>query len=422
VEVDGRLADEVRRLALRAKQAGRQVAVASTAQKNAVLARVARGLREAAPALIEANRADVKGGLAAGLSPAMVDRLKLDPARVEGMARAVEEIARAQDPVGSVDGLTRRPNGLLIGRLRVPLGLVGIVYESRPNVTAEAAALCLKSGNAVLLRGGSEAAQSNRAIAAVFTRALEGEGLEEAAVTLLPTTDRAALAAMVKLSGVLDLLIPRGGEGLIRYVSEHATVPVIQHYKGVCHVYVDGDADLVMAERIAVNAKSHRPGVCNAMETLLVDAACAGAFLPRVAAALREKKVELRGDARVRALVPDALEATEADWDAEYLDLVLAIAVVDGMEGALAHVARHGSNHTEAIVTTSYARAQRWLREVDASLVLVNASTRFNDGGELGLGAEMGISTTKLHAYGPMGLEELCTRKWIAYGEGQIRG
>ncbi|UJR80730.1 glutamate-5-semialdehyde dehydrogenase [Sandaracinus amylolyticus] len=422
MDADNGLAAEVRRLAERAKQAGRAIAIASTQRKNATLTRAARLLRESTPALIEANRADVERGQAAGLSAAMLDRLTLDGPRIEKMALACEEVARAADPVGSIDQMVRRPNGLLVGRMKVPLGLVGIVYESRPNVTAEAAALCLKSGNAVLLRGGSEAARSNAAIAQLFARALEEEGLDAAAVTLIPTTDRAALAVMVKLSGVLDLLIPRGGEGLIRYVSENATVPVIQHYKGVCHVYVDGDADLELAEKIALNAKVQRPGVCNAMETLLVDAACAKEFVPRVARAMHAAKVELRGDARARALAPDMKEATEADWDAEYLDLVLAVAVVDGIDGALAHVAKHGSLHTEAIVTRRYDHAQRWIREVDASCVLVNASTRFNDGGELGLGAEMGISTTKLHAYGPMGLEELCTRKWIAYGEGQVRG
>lgn len=420
--VEGGLAAEIRGLAQKAKQAGRGVAIASTQRKNAVLARAARGLRESAAALIEANRGDVEGAVVSGLSAAMIDRLTLDEARIEKMALACEDIARAPDPVGGIDQLVRRPNGLLVGRMKVPLGLVGIVYESRPNVTAEAAALCLKSGNAVLLRGGSEAARSNAAIAAIFGRAIADEGLDPAAVTLIPTTDRAALGVMVKLSGVLDLLIPRGGEGLIRYVSENATVPVIQHYKGVCHVYVDGEADLELAERIAVNAKAQRPGVCNAMETLLVDATCAKELLPRVARAMRAANVELRGDARARAIVPEMKEATDEDWDTEYLDLVLSVAVVDGIDGALAHVAKHGSMHTEAIVTRRYDHAQRWLREVDASCVLVNASTRFNDGGELGLGAEMGISTTKLHAYGPMGLDELCARKWIAYGEGQIRG
>jgi glutamate-5-semialdehyde dehydrogenase len=416
------IADELRALAQSAKAASRRVAVAPSERKDAALRRAAGSLRAAAPSIVAANADDVARAEAAGLSRAMLDRLRLDEARVEGMARSLEDVARLPDPIGSVDSLTRRPNGLLVGRMRIPLGLVAIVYESRPNVTAEAAALCLKSGNACLLRGGSEAAGSNRAIAELLRAALVAEGLPAEAVSMVGTTDRAALATLVKLSGVVDLLIPRGGEGLIRYCVENATVPVIQHYKGVCHVYVDGDADLAMAEAIAVNAKTHRPGVCNAMETLLVDAACADAFLPRVCAALRAKGVEIRGDERVRAVVPDATAAVPADWDAEYLDLIVSIAIVDGIDGAMAHVARHGSNHTESIVTRSYERAQRWVREVDASLVLVNASTRFNDGGELGLGAEMGISTTKVHAYGAMGLEELCARKWIAYGDGQVRG
>ncbi len=416
------IAVEVRSWALAAKRAGRALAVASTARKNATLLRLAAGLREGMRSMLVANAADVAEARQSGLSAAMLDRLRLDEARVEGMARGIEDIARLPDPVGSIEALERRPNGLLVGRMMVPLGLVGIVYESRPNVTAEAAALCIKSGNAVMLRGGSEALRTNHEIAAIVGAALEAEGFEPAAVLLLPTSDREAMRAMMRLSGVLDVLIPRGGDGLIRYVSEHATVPVIMHAKGVCHVYVDADADLEMAERIVLNAKTQRPGVCNAMETLLVDAAVAPTFLPKVGEALRAHGVSLRADDRARAHLPQSEPATDADWDAEYLDLVLAIAVVDGLEAAMAHVGRHGSGHTEVIVTRSYARAQRWVREVDASLVAVNASTRFNDGSELGLGAEMGISTTKLHAYGPMGLAELCARKWVAYGDGQIRG
>jgi glutamate-5-semialdehyde dehydrogenase len=288
-------------------------------------------------------------------------------------------------------------------------------------VTVDAAALCLKSGNACILRGGKEAFESNQAFAAVFERALVAEGLPAACVQLIPTTEREAALVLVGLEGLVDLVIPRGGEALIRFVTEHARVPVIQHYKGVCHVYVDGDADLEMASKIIENAKVQRPGVCNALETLLVDRASAASLLPPLSRALRAKGVELRGDSRARALCPDMTEATAADWDTEYLDLILSVAVVDGLEGALRHITAHGSHHTEAIVTRSYDHAQRFLREVDASMVLVNASTRFNDGGELGLGAEIGISTSKLHAYGPMGLEELTTRKWIAYGEGQIR-
>lgn len=417
----GGIASEVRRVAILARDAGRVLATASTEAKNDALTRAARALRAASASILAANERDVRRATEAGLTGAMLDRLRLDDARLEGVARAIDEIARLPDPVGTIENLTRRPSGLLVGRMLVPLGLVAIVYESRPNVTAEAAALCIKSGNACLLRGGSEALESNVAIADVLAGALADAGLPAAGATLIRTTERAALAAMVRLSGIVDLLIPRGGEGLIQYVTENATVPVVQHYKGVCHVYVDGDADLHMAERIALNAKVHRPGVCNAMETLLVDAACATELVARIATAMRAEHVELRGDARARAIDPTMTEATDADWDTEYLDRVLAVAVVDGIDGAIAHVTRHGSRHTESIVTRSYEKAQRWLREVDASCVLVNASTRFNDGSELGLGAEMGISTSKLHAYGPMGLEELCTRKWVAFGDGQIR-
>ncbi len=418
----GELERRVEALARAAKAASRVLASLTTDRKNAVLARVAAALRAPESGeVLDANAADVEAGRAAGLSGAMLDRLRLDRARLDGVASDVEAIVRLPDPVGQIVESRRLPNGLSVGRMRVPLGLVGIIYESRPNVTVDAAALCFKAGNACLLRGGSEAFRTNRALAAVFEQALRAEGIDPAAVTLLPTVEREATLAMIRLSGVLDLVIPRGGEGLIRFVSQNARVPVIQHYKGVCHVYVDGEADPEKAVAIAVNAKTHRPGVCNAMETLLVDEACAGELLPRIAAALLERGVALRGDARTRELVPAAEAATEADWDEEYLDLICAVRVVDGIDGALAHVARHGTLHTEAIVTESYGKAERWLREVDASLVLVNASTRFNDGAQLGLGAEVGISTTKLHAYGPMGLAELCTLKWIARGEGQIR-
>ncbi len=416
------LRSEVERLARKAKEASRALAAVSTERKDAVLARVAGALRSEQAAVLDANAADLAAGEEGGLSAAMLDRLRLDERRLEGVASALEAIVRLPDPVGQIVESRRLPSGLSVGRMRVPLGLIGIIYESRPNVTVDAAALCFKAGNACLLRGGKEAFSTNRALAAIFGRALADEGFDPALVTLLPTVEREATLAMIGLSGVVDLVIPRGGEGLIRFVAENARVPVIQHYKGVCHVYVDASADREKAIAIAVNAKTQRPGVCNAMETLLVDEACAEALLPPIAAALIERGVELRGDARTRALVPGAKEASEADWDEEYLDLVCAVRVVAGIEGALAHVARHGTLHTEAIVTESYGNAERWLREVDASLVAVNASTRWNDGGELGLGAEVGISTTKLHAYGPMGLAELCALKWIARGEGQVRG
>ena len=389
--------------------------------RRSFLEAAASRIERDAEGILAANAADIEAADASGITRALRDRLRLDGPRIAAMARAVRSVAAQTDPVGRIDSMETRPNGLRVGRMSVPLGLVAIIYESRPNVTAEAAALCLKSGNACLLRGGSEALRSNVAIAACFAEALREASIDPAAVTFVDRTEHDVLREIAQLSGVVDLLIPRGGEGLIRFVVEHARVPVIQHFKGVCHVYVDAAADLAMAERIVIDAKASRPGVCNAMETLLVDAECAHAFLPRVCAALRERGVELRGSERARAIAP-MRAATEADWDTEYLDLVVAIAIVDGIDGAIAHVARHGTLHTEAIVTERRDRADRWIAEVDASLVLVNASTRFNDGGELGLGAEIGISTTKLHAYGAMGAAELTTKKWVAFGSGQVRG
>jgi len=416
------LTAEIRALAAAAKEAARRIANASTATKRAVLHRAAELLEGAlAEGIVEANARDLARAKENELAPAMMDRLALDRDRLAKVAAGVRQVASLPDPVGAVDGLRTLENGLKVGRMRIPLGVIGIIYESRPNVTADAAALCVMSGNAVILRGGSEAFESNRAIAEAFTRALEDHELPAGCVTPIPTTDRAATGVLIEQADLVDLIIPRGGEGLIRFVTDHSKVPVIQHFKGVCHVYVDGEADLERALAIAVNAKAQRPGVCNAMETLLVDAACAEAFLPTLGPAMAEAGVALRAGERARKHLPDAEAAGESDWDEEYLALVLAVKVVDGLEGALAHVRAHGSFHTESIVTESYSKAQRWLREVDASLVLVNASTRFNDGFELGLGAEMGISTTKMHAYGPMGLEELCARKWIAYGDGQIR-
>ena len=405
-----------------AKAASRVLAAASTEKKNAVLRRAAEGLRGSqGDAVLEANAQDVAAGKASGLSKALLDRLLLDRKRLDGVAAGVDQIASLPDPVGETVDNRTLDNGLEVSRMRIPIGLIGIIYESRPNVTADAAALCIKSGNAVLLRGGKEAFESNQAIARIFVQALEAEGLPAASVTLLPTTDRQATLVMIGLDGIVDMVIPRGGEGLIRFVAQNARVPVIQHYKGVCHIYIDGSADLDRALDIAINAKVQRPGVCNSMETLLVDQACADSFLPKLGKAMQERGVELRADNRAAALLNGAKAAAAADWDTEYLDLILNVGVVDGLDAALDHVAKHGSNHTEAIVTGDTSHADRWLREVDASLVLANASTRFNDGFALGLGAEMGISTTKLHAYGPMGLAELCTLKWIARGEGQIR-
>jgi glutamate-5-semialdehyde dehydrogenase len=411
----------IHEVALRAKQTARRLASATTREKNDALEAIAKGIELNAARILAANAKDLEAASASGLAEALVDRLRLDAARLAGIARGVREVAALPDPVGRIERLDARPNGLRVGKMTVPLGLVGIIYESRPNVTIDAAVLCLKSGNACLLRGGREAFESNRALVAVCAEALEKAGLPREAVSFVESTDREGVREMARLTGVLDLLIPRGGEGLIRYVTEHATVPVIQHYKGVCHVYVDAAADLDMALAIALNAKTHRPGVCNAMETLLVDSACAERFLPRAVAAFHEAHVRMLGCARTRSLVPSVERATDADWDTEYLALTLSIRIVDGLDQALDHVAAHGTGHTEAIVTNDHARSERWVREVDASLVLVNASTRFNDGYELGLGAEMGISTTKLHAYGPMGLEELCAKKWVGFGAGQTR-
>lgn len=409
-------------LAERAKAASRVLAIASTERKNAVLRRAASALRgEPGERVLEANQKDLAAAQDMGLSKAMLDRLALDRKRLDAVADGLDQVAGLPDPVGAVVEERVLENGLRIGKMRAPLGLIGIIYESRPNVTADAASLCLKSGNAVLLRGGKEAFASNRAIAEIFEHALREEGLPPEAVTLLPTTDRQATLVMIGLDGIVDMVIPRGGEGLIRFVAEHARVPVIQHYKGVCHVFVDRSADPEMALQIALNAKVQRPGVCNAMETLLVEESIAPTFLPKVGAAMKEKGVEIRADDRAAEYLNGVKRATAEDWDTEYLDLILNVAVVDGIDGALAHVAKHGSNHTEAIVTRDGANADRWMREVDASLVLVNASTRFNDGFALGLGAEIGISTTKLHAYGPMGLAELCTLKWVGQGEGQVR-
>ena len=412
----------VRSLAERARVASAALASAATAAKNGVLRWVAQELRGPALApVLDANARDLSEGRQRGLTQAMLDRLSLNESRLGSVADGLEQVAELPDPIGEITGMRQLENGLLAGRMRVPLGVILLIYEARPNVTADAAALCLKSGNACILRGGKEAFQSNQALARLFERGLREQGLPEAAVTLVPTTDRSALQALLGLEGLIDLAIPRGGEELVRFVAAHARVPVVGHYKGVCHVYVHGDADPRLAIAIVLNAKVQRPAVCNAMETLLVDAACAHELLPRVAQALREHAVQLRCDPRAAEIIGSAKAARSQDWDTEYLDRTLSIAVVDGIDAALDHVKRHGSRHTEAIVTRSYACAQRWLREVDASMVLVNASTRFNDGFELGLGAEMGIATTKVHAYGPMGLAELTASKWIAYGAGQVR-
>jgi glutamate-5-semialdehyde dehydrogenase len=410
----------VRGQAERARTAARLLARAGTVEKNRALEAMAGALQARSAEILAANRIDLERHGAA-LGAAARDRLRLDEGAIASMAAGLREVAALPDPVGEVVRAWRRPNGLEVGRVRIPLGVIAIIYESRPNVTADAAGLCVKAGNAVILRGGSEAAESNRAIASCLQEALRGAGLPADAVQTLSRGEHEAVEALVGLQGLVDLAIPRGGESLVRAVTEKARVPVIQHYKGVCHVYVDDSADLDMAEVICLNAKVQRPGVCNAMETLLVDRAVASRFLPRALRRLEEAGVELRGCEETRRYLRTLKPATEEDWDAEYLDKILAVRVVDGLDAALEHIARHGSAHTDAIVTSDYARAERFLREVDSSVVLVNASTRFNDGNQLGLGAEIGISTSKLHAFGPMGLEELTATKFVVRGAGQIR-
>ena len=411
----------MRQLALDAKNAASITAALSTKVKDELLLRVAEVLEKEQEALIAANRLDLEAARAKAMAPAMLDRLTLTPKRIAEMAQSLREVAALPDPVGSMEKTWVRPNGLRVSRMRIPLGVIGIIYEARPNVTSDAAALCLKSGNAVILRGGSEALRSNTAIGALFQRELKALGIPAAALQVLPNADRQWVLEMLKMDDCIDLIIPRGGEGLIRFVTENATVPVLKHYKGVCHTFVDASADLDMAEKLCINAKVQRPGVCNAMETLLVHRACADRFIPRMASVFASHGVELRGCPAACALSETIKPATEEDWDREYLDLILAVRVVDNIDAAMEHIRRHGSDHTEVIVTNDYVNAQRFVREVNSSTVLVNASSRFADGHQLGLGAEIGISTTKLHAYGPMGLEDLTARKFVVYGNGQVR-
>lgn len=413
--------NQVLEIAREARAASYILARVSTSLKNKALLRMAEELVRDSRTLIKENARDIKGARRKGLSAAMIDRLTLKKATIEGIAKGLKEVAALPDPVGKVTSMWRRPNGLLVGRMRIPLGVIGIIYESRPNVTADAAALCLKSGNAVILRGGSEAIHSNRAIATILRRVLKEVGIPESAIQIIPMTDREAVHEMLQLEEYIDLIIPRGGEDLIRAVVQASRIPVIKHYKGVCHIFVDTGADTDMALTICMNAKVQRPGVCNAMETLLVHKDMAKAFLPLMAKKYREAGVVLRGCKKTRKILPDAEPATEEDWYREYLDLILAVRVVDGLDEAIRHIEKYGSLHTEAIITRDYANAQRFLNEVQSSTVLVNASTRFSDGFELGLGAEIGISTTKIHAFGPMGVEELTTTKFIIYGDGQIR-
>jgi glutamate-5-semialdehyde dehydrogenase len=413
--------DSVVAMCRTARGAARRLATAPTAARNAVLTGAAARLRQQRAAVLEANRGDVAAGRDTGLNAALLDRLTLTDARLEAMAAGLDDIAALPDPVGETIARWRRPNGLDIAQVRIPIGVVGVIYESRPNVTADAAGLCLKAGNAVILKGGSEALATNRAIAACLAEGVAGADLPDGVVQLIPTADRQAVAALLRQREWVDVIVPRGGPSLIEAITTQSAIPVIQHYAGICHVYVDQRADLDMAERIAVNAKVQRPGVCNAMETLLVDSAVAERFLPQVAAPLRAAGVELRGCPRTRAILPDSAVASEEDWRTEYLDLILSVRVVDGLDDAVAHINTYGTGHSDAIVTDSVAHAQRFTAAVDSAAVYVNASTRFTDGYEFGFGAEVGISTNRLHARGPMGLRELTTYKYVIQGSGQVR-
>jgi glutamate-5-semialdehyde dehydrogenase len=415
------LAATIRTLAVRAREAARNVAALDTGRKNRVLERMAEVLLAEQASIRRENEKDLAAGRDKGLSGAMLDRLTLSDKVMAAMVAGLREVAALPDPVGEISEMVKRPSGIVVGRMRIPLGVIGMIYESRPNVTVDAAALCLKAGNAILLRGGSEAIHSNLALAGVLQDCLRAEGIDPGAIQVIPTTEREAINEMLKLEELIDLVIPRGGEGLIRFVAENSRIPVLKHYKGVCHIFVDGDADFEKATAVVMNSKVQRPGVCNALETLLVHQDVAQEFLPKVGEALAGAGVEIRGCPRTRAILGQAKEAAEADWGAEFLDLILAVKVVADLDAAMDHIVRYGSQHTESIITNNYTHAQRFLREVDASAVMVNASTRFSDGGQFGLGAEIGISTTKLHAYGPMGLKELTTRKFIVYGDGQVR-
>ncbi|MEE4224590.1 glutamate-5-semialdehyde dehydrogenase [Pseudomonas viridiflava] len=413
--------DYMTRLGRAAREASRVIGRASTAQKNRALLATAAALDEARAELSAANALDLANGQASGLEPAMLERLALTPARIDGMIVGLRQVASLPDPVGAIRDMSYRPSGIQVGKMRVPLGVVGIIYESRPNVTIDAASLCLKSGNATILRGGSEAIHSNRAIAACIERGLADAGLPAAVVQVVETTDRAAVGALITMPEYVDVIVPRGGKGLIERVSRDARVPVIKHLDGICHVYVSAHADLAKAQKIAFNAKTYRYGICGAMETLLVDQTVAAEFLPPVAAQFREKGVELRGCERTRELI-DVVAATEEDWHTEYLAPILSIRVVTGLDEAIEHINHYGSHHSDAIVSDHQGQTRRFMAEVDSSSVMVNAPTCFADGFEYGLGAEIGISTDKLHARGPVGLEGLTCEKYIVIGDGQLRG
>ena len=413
--------DSIEKMAKAAREASRKMAACPGTVKNAVLGSIAKKLKAQADKIKAENAKDVAEARERGLSSAMIDRLTVTDKVIAGMIQGLSEVAALADPIGSLTETVVRPNGLEVARMRIPLGVVCMIYESRPNVTVDSAGLCLKAGNAVILRGGSEAIRSNRILGDIIREALSENGLPENCVQVVPVTDREAVKILLACEEQIDLVIPRGGEGLIRFVCEHSRIPVLKHYKGVCHVYVDSGCDLAMAEKIVMNAKVQRPGVCNALETLLVHKDEAEGFLAIAGKSLKGEGVEIRGCPKTCAILPFARPAADTDFGYEFLDLILAVKVVESMDEALDHIARYGSQHSEAIVTTSLERAKRFVREADASMVAVNASTRFNDGGQLGLGAEIGISTSKLHAFGPMGVDELTAKKFVVIGSGQVR-
>ena len=411
----------IEKMAIDAKRASRILRRTETGRRDAALECIADLLVKRKDEVKEENQKDLSLAQDAGLNSAMIDRLTLDDGTIRSMVEGLGEVTALPDPVGVVTGMWKRPNRLTVGRMRIPLGVIGFIYESRPNVTVDAASLCLKSGNAVILKGGKEAIHSNIILGNLLSEALREVGLPEGAVQVIPTTDRSAVGILLGLDDYIDVIIPRGGEELIRFVTENSRIPVLKHYKGVCHIYVDEFADPEMASEVCFNAKVQRPGVCNAMETMLVHEKIAGDFLLPMVRRFQGTGVQIRGCPKTVALIPDVTPAEESDWPAEFLDLILAVKIVSNMDEALDHIDAHSSNHTEAIITNDYSRSQRFMSDVDSSVVLVNASTRFNDGNQLGLGAEIGINTSKLHAFGPMGLEELTTTKFIVFGDGQIR-
>jgi glutamate-5-semialdehyde dehydrogenase len=411
----------VSKKAREAKEAAKALAKLSSKDKNSTLQKMAEALKKKAKTLIAENQKDITFAEKKGLSKALIDRLTLNQKRIDEMARGLMEVTSLPDPVGEIVKMWKRPNGMTVGKMRVPIGVIGIIYESRPNVTVDATGLCLKAGNAVVLRGGSEAINSNKAIVEVLRNVAKKEALHEGVITFIDIPEREAVMEMLKLEGIIDLIIPRGGEGLIRTVTENSRIPVLKHYKGVCHVFVDGNADLIMAEEICFNAKVQRPGTCNAMETMLVDESVAGGFLPMMLKKFEDAGVTLKGCPKTLSLYPDIVEVTDEDYYKEYLDLILNVRIVKDMDEAIGHIAQYGSSHSDAIVTKDYEKAMRFLKEVDSSAVFVNASTRLNDGYQFGLGAEIGISTDKIHSRGPMGLEDLTCTKFIVLGNGQLR-